>query len=147
MSTGSGLHTAERPSSCPPLCIQAKAMEVENQQLKQALTQKTSQVKTLESRLTSTQLDLQESQEKVKRPHCSICCFCCSLLCSCFRIILKCCCSCCCLTALKSYEHPERDTVDCIQSRPCHFQLEGAADSNSSIYNFSASVYEGHASQ
>lgn len=40
-------------------------MEAENQQLKQALTQKTSQVKTLESRLTSTQLDLQESQEKV----------------------------------------------------------------------------------
>ena len=44
-------------------------MEAENQQLKHALTQKTSQVKTLESRLTSTQLDLQESQEKVKRPH------------------------------------------------------------------------------
>ena len=43
-------------------------MEAENQQLKHALTQKTSQVKTLESRLTSTQLDLQESQEKVKRP-------------------------------------------------------------------------------
>lgn len=42
-------------------------MEAENQQLKQALTQKTSQVKTLESRLTSTQLDLQDSQEKVKR--------------------------------------------------------------------------------
>lgn len=40
-------------------------MEAENQQLKQALTQKTSQVKTLESRLTSTQLDLQDSQEKV----------------------------------------------------------------------------------
>lgn len=45
--------------------VQVKAMEAENQQLKQALTQKTSQVKTLESRLTSTQLDLQESQEKV----------------------------------------------------------------------------------
>jgi len=58
-------------------------MEAENQQLKQALTQKTSQVKTLESRLTSTQLDLQESQEKVKRPHWSKCCFYCSLLCSC----------------------------------------------------------------
>ena len=56
-------------------------MEAGNQQLKQALTQKTSQVKTLESRLTSTQLDLQESQEKVNRPHC----FCCSLLCSCFH--------------------------------------------------------------
>lgn len=42
-------------------------MEAENQQLKQALTQKTSQVKTLESRLTSTQLDLQESQEKVQQ--------------------------------------------------------------------------------
>ena len=41
-------------------------MEAENQQLRQALTQKTSQVKTLESRLTSTQFDLQESQEKVK---------------------------------------------------------------------------------
>lgn len=41
-------------------------MEAENQQLKQALTQKTSQVKTLESRLTSTQLDLQDSQEKVR---------------------------------------------------------------------------------
>ena len=40
-------------------------MEADNQQLKQALTHKTSQVKTLESRLTSTQLDLQESQEKV----------------------------------------------------------------------------------
>lgn len=40
-------------------------MEAENQQLKQALAQKQSQVKTLESRLTSTQLDLQESQEKV----------------------------------------------------------------------------------
>lgn len=40
-------------------------MEAENQQLKQALTQKTSQNKTLESRLTSTQLDLQDSQEKV----------------------------------------------------------------------------------
>lgn len=45
--------------------VQVKAMEAENQQLKQALTQKTSQVKTLESRLTSTQLDLQDSQEKV----------------------------------------------------------------------------------
>lgn len=41
-------------------------MEAENQQLKQALTQKTSQVKTLESRLTGTQLDLQDSQEKVR---------------------------------------------------------------------------------
>ena len=45
---------------------QVKAMEAENQQLKQTLTQKTSQVKTLESRLTSTQLDLQDSQEKVR---------------------------------------------------------------------------------
>ena len=42
-------------------------MEAENQQLKQALAQKQSQVKTLESRLTSTQLDLQESQEKVRQ--------------------------------------------------------------------------------
>lgn len=47
--------------------MQVRAMEAENQQLKQALTQKTSQVKTLESRLTSTQLDLQESQEKVQQ--------------------------------------------------------------------------------
>ena len=120
-------------------------METENQQLKQALTQKTSQVKTLESRLTSTQLDLQESQEKVKRLHCSICCFTCSLLCSCFHI--KCCCNCCCLTALRSCKQPERDTVECIQSRPYHCQQERAANSNSSIYNFSDSVYEGHASQ
>ncbi|DBA75376.1 TPA: hypothetical protein ACH3X1_010642 [Trebouxia sp. C0004] len=52
--------------SCYAFSSKAKAMEAENQQLKQALTQKTSQVKTLESRLTSTQLDLQESQEKAR---------------------------------------------------------------------------------
>ncbi|KAL3133994.1 hypothetical protein ABBQ32_008433 [Trebouxia sp. C0010 RCD-2024] len=52
--------------SCYAFANKVKAMEAENQQLKQALTQKTSQVKTLESRLTSTQLDLQESQEKAR---------------------------------------------------------------------------------
>ncbi|KAL0045619.1 hypothetical protein WJX82_011580 [Trebouxia sp. C0006] len=52
--------------SCYAFSSKAKTMEAENQQLKHALTQKTSQVKTLESRLTSTQLDLQESQEKAR---------------------------------------------------------------------------------
>lgn len=47
-------------------------MEAENQHLKQALAQKQSQVKTLESRLTSTQLDLQESQEKVTLHACYV---------------------------------------------------------------------------
>ncbi|DBA79426.1 TPA: hypothetical protein ACH3X2_000066 [Trebouxia sp. C0005] len=52
--------------SCYAFSSKAKAMEAENQHLKHALTQKTSQVNTLESRLTSTQLDLQESQEKAR---------------------------------------------------------------------------------
>lgn len=110
-------------------------MEAENQQLKQALTQKTSQVKTLESRLTSTQLDLQESQEKVKRPHWSKRCFYCSLLCSCSNqpevllqfLLLNC----------LSEVDPGRDTAECIQSRHSHLQLGRAANSNSSIHNFS----------